>query len=88
MHFRRGLRDWWSDLQKVAAKTRGIERAVGIALWGLRLAAPTEWVHLGFGTKDRHLYFSTDTYVFGVLLVSAWIYSCPNVWLVPGIRAG
>jgi hypothetical protein len=84
MQVRRGLRDWWIGVNEVAAETRGIERLFGFALCVLRLATPTEWVHLGFGTKERPLHSFSDAYVVGVVIVSAIIYSFPHVplaWL-------
>ena len=81
MQFRRGLRDWWIGLKRVAAEARGIERVFEIVLCVLRLALPTEWVHLGFGTQERPLHSFTDAYVICVLIASAFIYSFPKVYL-------
>ena len=47
----------------------------------MRLALPTEWVHLGFGTQERPLHSFTDAYVICVLIASAFIYSFPKVYL-------
>jgi hypothetical protein len=62
-------------------------RVIGVTLHVLTLASPTEWANIGFGTEDRlgtedrPTYSLTDAYVFGVLLLSVWIYSVPSVCL-------
>jgi hypothetical protein len=81
MQLRAGLRAWWIDVEKVRTERRGIGRLFGFALCILRLATPTEWVHLLLGTKERPLYSFTDAYVVGVLTVSAIIYLFPSVLL-------
>jgi hypothetical protein len=62
-------------------------RVIGVTLHVLTLASATEWADIGFGTEDRlgtedrPTYSLTDAYVFGVLLLSVWIYSVPSVCL-------
>jgi hypothetical protein len=53
-----------------------------VPLYVLTLASPTTLAYIGFGTKDRRLYWFTDAYVVGALILSAGIYYlAPNVCL-------
>jgi hypothetical protein len=74
MHFRCGLGRWRSGLAKIANETEGIVRVVGVILYVLKLASPTEWAYIGFGTEDRSLSWFTDLSVFVVLVASVLIY--------------
>jgi hypothetical protein len=80
VHFRQGFRDWWDGARKIATGTLGIERVVGLALYALLLATPTQWAFIGFGTRTRPLYSLTDAYVVGVLFLTIWFYQVPTVW--------
>jgi hypothetical protein len=81
MHFSRGFADWWTDLAKIAKRTRGIVRVVGVLLHVLPvvLLVPTQWVYMGFGTKERPLNWFTEAYVFAVVLLSVWFFTAPSV---------
>ena len=83
MHFRCRLGRWWSGLKRLANETEGIVRVVGVILYVLKLASPTEWANIGFGTEDRPLYWFTDLSVFVVLAASVLIYyKAPDLaWL-------
>ncbi len=81
MHFRQGFRDWWGDLKAIATETGGIERVVGLILYVLTLFSVTQWVHIGFGTKEKPLHGLIDTYVVGVLVLSVWIFWTSSVSL-------
>jgi len=81
MQIKKGLQDWWSGLKIIAQQTSGMERVVGITLYFLTLVSLTQWVHIGFGTKERPLHWMIDAYVVGVLLLSFWIFSAPSVGL-------
>jgi hypothetical protein len=74
MHFRYGLGRWRSGLAKIANETEGIVRVVGVILYVLKLASPTEWAYIGFGTEDRPLHWFTELSVFVVLVASFLIY--------------
>jgi hypothetical protein len=83
MHFRSGLREWWSARAQIADKSRvgdepwGIVRVIGEPLYVLMLASPTTWAYIGFGTEERRLYWLTDAYVVGALVLSIVIYFLP-----------
>jgi hypothetical protein len=88
MHFRRGFRDWWSGRAQIANETQinnepwGIARVFGVFLYVLTMASPTTWAYIGFGTQDRRLYWFTDVWVVGTLILSVGIYClASNVWL-------
>ena len=55
MHLRQGFGEWLSNLERIQRERCGIERVVGMALYCLTLFTPTEWVHMGWGTKDKPL---------------------------------
>jgi hypothetical protein len=71
------MREWWDGLKKIQRQTRGIERWVGIPLYGLKLLLLTQWLHIVFG---RLPFWVTDLYVVVVLALSFSIfYWCPSV---------
>jgi hypothetical protein len=76
MHLRRGFRRWRCGLGRIAKRTRGIVRMVGIPLYVLALVASpiTQLAYMAFGTKKHPLDWFTDLYVFVVLIVSVFIY--------------
>ena len=88
MHFRRGFRDWWIDRAQIGNKTQtanekwGIVRVVGVPLYLSTVASPTTLAYIGFGTKERRLYWVTDAYVVFAFILSVGIfYLAPNASL-------
>ena len=84
MRFREGWREWWDGLKKIQRRTRGIERWVGIPLYGLTLLVPTQWIPFVCETRERPLSSVIDGYVVGVLAFSISVYCHPSVplaWL-------
>jgi hypothetical protein len=71
------MREWWDGLKKIQRQTLGIERWVGIPLYGLKLLLLTQWLHVVFGRLPSWV---TDLYAVVVLALSISIFFwCPSV---------
>jgi hypothetical protein len=80
MHFRRGLREWGHGFTAIAARTYGIERAVGWLLYSLTLLSPTQWLYIGFGREmDRSVNTWIDLYVVVAFVISVLSFLFPSL---------
>jgi hypothetical protein len=73
-HFRQGLCDWWSDLKRIPQITRGVEKWADLFLYSLTLLLFSQWLHIGWGTKDRPASWMIDIYVLVGVIVTVWGY--------------
>jgi hypothetical protein len=79
MHFREGLRHWRRGLATISEATQGIMRWVGLILYCLTLATPTQWRYICWGREEERLVDTwTDSYVVGVLAISLLIFAFPH----------
>jgi hypothetical protein len=79
--FRQGLRDWYAGFGKISGETKGIERYTDYLLYGLTLFLVSNWMQIGWGSKDKPASRLIEAWVsFGVIITLA-AYCTKYRWL-------
>jgi hypothetical protein len=78
-HFGEGLRNWYEDLQKTKEATHGIEKWAGWILYALTILLLSQWIHIGWGTREKAPSNGIDAYVVVAFGLTSLIYVFPSV---------
>lgn len=80
-HLRQGFREWRAGFRKITQETKGIEKYTDYLLYGLTLFLVSNWMQIGWGTKEKPVSRGIEAWVCFGLVITVAAYFTKWLWL-------